>query len=151
MAEGLGAKNAQWDKHDGLYVPRDCYNSYFFPVEDESFTILDKMYLHGREATQYLDGGSACHLNIAQLFSKDQALHMIELAGKLGVNYWTFNCLVTICDYCGYINVNTMNHCVKCGSTNIDYATRVIGYLKRISSYSAERMKEASKRFYNKY
>ena len=149
-AEGLGVKNAQWDKHDGLFVPRECYNSYFFPVEDDSLTILDKMFLHGRETTKYLDGGSACHLNIAQLFSKTQAYDLLCVAGKLGVNYWTYNCLVTICNDCGYINVNTEDHCTECGSRDVDYGTRVIGYLKRISSYSKERQLEASKRFYVK-
>ena len=149
-AEGLGVKNAQWDKHDGLFVPRDCYNSYFFPVEDDSLTILDKMFLHGKETTKYLDGGSACHLNIAQLFSKTQAYNLLCVAGKLGVNYWTYNCLVTICNDCGYINVNTEDHCTECGSCDVDYGTRVIGYLKRISSYSKERQQEAAKRFYVK-
>lgn len=149
-AEGLGVKNAQWDKHDGLFVPRDCYNSYFFPVEDDSLTILDKLFLHGKETTKYLDGGSACHLNIAQLFSKTQAYDLLCVAGKLGVNYWTYNCLVTICNDCGYINVNTEDHCTECGSCDVDYGTRVIGYLKRISSYSKERQLEAAKRFYVK-
>lgn len=149
-AEGLGVKNAQWDKHDGLFVPRDCYNSYFFPVEDDSLTILDKMFLHGWETTKYLDGGSACHLNISQLFSKTQAYDLLCVAGKLGVNYWTYNCLVTICNDCGYINVNTEDHCTECGSRDVDYGTRVIGYLKRISSYSKERQMEAARRFYVK-
>jgi ribonucleoside-triphosphate reductase len=149
-AEGLGVKNAQWDKHDGLSVPRDCYNSYFFPVENDSLTILDKLFLHGKETTKYLDGGSACHLNIAQLFSKNQAYDLICVAGRLGVNYWTYNCLVTICNDCGYINVNTEDHCTECGSHDVDYGTRVIGYLKRISSYSKERQSEAARRFYVK-
>lgn len=149
-AENLGVKNAKWDKEDGLKVPRDCYNSYFFPVEDDSYNILDKLRLHGKENTQWLDGGSACHLNLEQLMSKEQAYDLICMAGKLGVNYWTFNVLMTLCNDCGFINVNTENHCTKCGSKDIDYATRVIGYLKRISSFSTERQKEAGLRIYNK-
>ena len=149
-AENLGVKNAKWDKEDGLAVPRGCYNSYFFPVEDDSYNIIDKLRLHGRENTQWLDGGSACHLNMEQLMSKEQAYALICMAGKLGVNYWTFNVLMTICNDCGFINVNTENHCTKCGSKDIDYATRVIGYLKRISSFSSERQKEAGLRIYNK-
>mgnify|MGYP002040243511 FL=1 len=35
-AENLGIKNAKWDKEDGYFVPRDCYNSYFYVVEDLS-------------------------------------------------------------------------------------------------------------------
>ena len=149
-AENLGVKNAKWDKEDGLKVPRACYNSYFFPVEDDSYNIIDKLRLHGKENTQWLDGGSACHLNMEQLMSKEQAYDLICIAGKLGVNYWTFNVLMTLCNDCGFINVNTENHCTKCGSKDIDYATRVIGYLKRISSFSTERQKEAGLRIYNK-
>lgn len=149
-AENLGVKNAKWDKDAGLQVPRGCYNSYFFPVEDDSYNIIDKLRLHGKENTQWLDGGSACHLNLEQLMSKEQAYDLICMAGKLGVNYWTFNVLMTLCNDCGFINVNTENHCIKCGSKDIDYATRVIGYLKRISSFSTERQKEAGLRIYNK-
>lgn len=149
-AENLGVKNAKWDKEAGLKVPRACYNSYFFPVEDDSYNIIDKLRLHGKENTQWLDGGSACHLNMEQLMSKEQAYELICIAGKLGVNYWTFNVLMTVCNDCGFINVNTENHCTKCGSKDIDYATRVIGYLKRISSFSTERQKEAGLRIYNK-
>jgi ribonucleoside-triphosphate reductase len=149
-AENLGVKNAKWDKEDGLQVPRGCYNSYFFPVEDDSYNIIDKLRLHGKENTQWLDGGSACHLNLEQLMSKEQAYELICMAGKLGVNYWTFNVLMTLCNDCGFINVNTENHCTKCGSKDIDYATRVIGYLKRISSFSEARQKEAGLRIYNK-
>lgn len=149
-AENLGVKNAKWDKEAGLQVPRGCYNSYFFPVEDDSYNIIDKLRLHGKENTQWLDGGSACHLNMEQLMSKEQAYGLICIAGKLGVNYWTFNVLMTLCNDCGFINVNTENHCTKCGSKDIDYATRVIGYLKRISSFSTERQKEAGLRIYNK-
>jgi ribonucleoside-triphosphate reductase len=149
-AENLGVKNAKWDKEDGLKVPRACYNSYFFPVEDDSYNIIDKLRLHGKESTKWLDGGSACHLNMEQLMSKEQAYDLICIAGKLGVNYWTFNVLMTLCNDCGFINVNTENHCTKCGSKDIDYATRVIGYLKRISSFSTERQKEAGLRIYNK-
>ena len=133
-----------------MKVPRACYNSYFFPVEDDSYNIIDKLRLHGKENTQWLDGGSACHLNMEQLMSKEQAYALICIAGKLGVNYWTFNVLMTVCNDCGFINVNTENHCTKCGSKDIDYATRVIGYLKRISSFSTERQKEAGLRIYNK-
>lgn len=149
-AENLGVKNAKWDKEAGLQVPRGCYNSYFFPVEDDSYNIIDKLRLHGKENTQWLDGGSACHLNLEQLMSKEQAYDLICMAGKLGVNYWTFNVLMTLCNDCGFINVNTEEHCTKCGSKDIDYATRVIGYLKRISSFSTERQKEAGLRIYNK-
>lgn len=150
-AENLGVKNYKWGKELGYEARRECFNSYFFPVEDESYTISDRLRLHGREMVKYLDGGSACHLNLAQLLTEKQAYKLICEAGRIGCNYWTYNCLVTICDTCGYINVHTKDYCTKCGETeNIDYATRVIGYLRRISSYSEGRRKEHGFRHYMK-
>lgn len=148
-AENLGVKNAKWDKEAGLYVPRDCYNSYFYPVEDTKVNVLDKLKLYSKDIVQYLDGGSALHLNLEQMLSAEQFVHLYKLCSKYGVQYWTTNVLCTICNECGYINTDTENHCVKCGSTDVDYGTRVIGYLKRISNFSEARQKEAGKRFYH--
>lgn len=150
-AENLGVKNAKWDKEAGLYVPRDCYNSYFYPVEDTKVNVLDKLKLYSHDIVQYLDGGSALHLNLEQMLSQEQFLHLYHLCSKYGVQYWTTNVLCTICNDCGYINTDTENHCVMCGSTDVDYGTRVIGYLKRISNFSEARQKEAGKRFYHHY
>ena len=55
-AENLGVKHAMWDRKAGYFVPRDCYNSYFYAVEDTSLTILDKFKLHGKDYIKYLDG-----------------------------------------------------------------------------------------------
>ena len=148
-AENLGVKNAKWDKEAGLYVPRDCYNSYFYPVEDTKVNVLDKLKLYSKDIVQYLDGGSALHLNLEQMLSAEQFVHLYKLCSKYGVQYWTTNVLCTICNDCGYINTDTENHCVKCGSKDVDYGTRVIGYLKRISNFSEARQKEAGKRFYH--
>ena len=147
-AENLGVKNAKWDKREGLKVNRECYNSYFYKVEDENSSILDKFILHGSAITDYLDGGSALHANIEHLLSKEQAKKLFNIAMKQGVPYWTFNCKMTCCNDCGYIDVETKKKCSKCGSENIDYATRVIGYLKKISNFSAKRQEEAERRFY---
>lgn len=149
-AENLGVKNANWDKKDGILAARDCYNSYLFPVEDDSYNVIDKMRLHGEQSTKYLDGGSACHLNLEQLLTADQFYNLILVAGKLGTNYWTFNVLMTCCNECGHIDVNTLPKCPKCGSEDVNYATRVIGYLKRITNFSLARQKEAGLRYYNK-
>ena len=46
-AENVGVKHAKWDREDGYFVPRDCYNSYFYAVEDDSLTVIDKFKLHG--------------------------------------------------------------------------------------------------------
>ena len=147
-AENLGVKNAKWDKRDGYFVPRDCYNSYFYLVEDESTSLVDKFILHGNQLTKYLDGGSALHGNLNEHLSKEQYLTLLRDAIKTGCSYFTFNIPNTICNDCGHISKHRLTKCEKCGSTNLDYATRIIGYLKRVSSFSEARQKEEKKRYY---
>ena len=104
------------------------------------------MYAH--DVTDSLDGGSALHLNLEQLPSYEQAKTLFKLCSKNGVPYWTTNVLCTICNDCGTIDPVTRKVCKKCGSDNVDYGTRVIGYLKRITNFSDARQKEAAKRYY---
>ena len=148
-AENLGVKNAEWDRKAGYYVPRDCYNSYFFKVEDQELSVLDKMILHGQQVVQYLDGGSACHLNLEEHLDKTQYRALLDIAAKIGCSYLTFNIPNTICNECGHISKHKEVKCEKCGSTDLDYITRVIGYAKRVSRYSEARQKEARRRVYN--
>lgn len=148
-AENLGVKNAAWDTRDGYEVNRECYNSYFFPLEGDCISIVDKFTLHGKELTQYLDGGSALHLNLGEHLSKEQYLKLFNLASRLGCNFWTTNILTTICNSCGNIDKRTLKICPKCKGSDLDYATRIIGYIRRLSNFSSSRQREASKRHYH--
>lgn len=150
-AENLGVKNAKWDKEDGYFVPRDCYNSYFYKVEDETCNPIDKFILHGKELTQYLDGGSALHMNLQEHLTKEQYKYLQKVAIKTGCSYYTYNIPNTICNDCGFISKHRLCKCEKCGSDNLDYITRIIGYLTRVSSFSEARMKEESRRYYGKF
>ena len=41
-----------------------------------------------------------------------------------------------------------MHECPHCHSKNVDYLTRIIGYMKRVSNFSVPRQEEAHRRFY---
>jgi len=131
-AENLGVKNAKWDKEDGLFVPRDCYNSYFYEVEDANTNTLDKIILHGNEIIKYLDGGSALHLNLEEAPNKEGFVKLIHATAAAGCNYFCFNIRITICNNCNHIDKKTIFSCSQCGTIDVDHATRVIGYLKRV-------------------
>jgi len=148
-AENLGIKNAKWDREAGYEVKRDCYNSYFYPVENDNVNSLDKFVLHGREINQYLDGGSALHLNLEEKLTRENFLNLFKISAKTGCNYFCTNVKVTICNSCGFIDKETLRACSKCGSKNVDYGTRVIGYLKRVSSFSQGRQNEHNERYYH--
>ena len=147
-AENVGVKHAKWDREDGYFVPRDCYNSYFYVVEDDSLTILDKFKLHGAPYIEHLTGGSALHMNLEEHLSKAQYRQLLRVAAQEGCNYFTFNIPNTVCNDCGHIDKRYLHECPVCHSKNIDYLTRVIGYLKRVSNFSMARQEEAHRRYY---
>ncbi|MDR1601799.1 MAG: anaerobic ribonucleoside-triphosphate reductase [Tannerella sp.] len=147
-AENVGVKHARWDKRDGYRVNRDCYNSYFYIVEDESLNIVDKFRLHGRKYIEHLTGGSALHLNLEEHLSKEQYRQLLRVATQEGCNYFTFNIPNTICNACGHIDKRKLETCPVCQSRNLDYLTRIIGYMKRITNFSQPRQEEAARRHY---
>ena len=149
-AENLGVKNARWDRADGYKVSRDCYNSYFYVVEDEEINALDKFLLHGRELVDWLDGGSALHLNLDEALPESGYRSLLDIAARTGCNYFCINVRITICNECGHIDKRTLHACSHCGSDDIDYGTRVIGYLKRVSAFSSGRRREHALRHYHR-
>ena len=148
--ENVAVVFAKKDKADGYKVTRDCYSSYIYAPEDENISILDKFEMMGGKSTEYLDGGSAYHCNLDDYPSKEQFIKLLEISSKTKCKYFCFNIKITICNECGNIDKHTLTSCPKCGSKNIDYGTRIIGYLKRISNFSTPRQKEHALRYYSK-
>lgn len=147
-AENVGVKHAKWDLEDGYFVPRSCYNSYFYVVEDDSLNIIDKFRLHGAPYIEHLTGGSALHMNLEEHLSQAQYRKLLKVAAEEGCNYFTFNIPNTICNECGHIDKRYLRECPHCHSRNVDYMTRIIGYLKRVSNFSEARQHEAAQRHY---
>lgn len=149
-AENLGPKNSKWDKIDGYEVSRDCYNSYFYIVEDEATNHMDKFLMHGKEYIQYLDGGSALHLNLDEYMTQEGFKKLLNVAARTGCAYFCTNVKITICNDCGHINKRPTIRCTECDSSDIDHATRIIGYLKKVNAFSTERQKEHDLRHYHR-
>lgn len=150
-AESLAIKNYNWDKEDGYWVPEDTnlYASYIYkPNENDS--VLDRLYMMGKEfATDQLDGGAAAHINLDEHLTKEQYMKLLEYAAKVGCSYWTVNIPNSKCQ-CGYITKHPITECPKCGSHNIEYYDRVIGYLTKINNWAEGRRIEQKTRVYTK-
>lgn len=148
--ENLAIKFYDNDKKDGYTVPKDqnLYNNYFYsPWGTES--VLDKLRLHGKSICQYLSGGQAAHIGLDAHLSKEQYLKIIDFCIKEGVNYFTFNIPISECKDCGHVVNAPIKECPKCHSKKIDWWTRVVGFLRPISTFSKGRQIEASKRIYS--
>lgn len=126
--EGLGVKLYNWDKKDGYAVPenQNLYNCYFYNPWDET-SILDKFKLHGRGVAQYCDGGQALHANLDAHLSKQQYLHLLDVAKDEGTSYFTFNIPMSQCRECGHVVNAPIDECPICHCRHIKYYTRIIG------------------------
>ena len=131
----------------GLRIGEKLFS--FYLPEDESCLLMDKFKLHGKEVLQYLDGGSASHINLEDFPTKDGYKDLLKYAAKCGCSYWCTNIPSTCCNDCGFINKYNTKTCPKCGSKDVDHAVRIIGYLKRIKDFSEDRQIEARKRVYH--
>ena len=149
--ENMAVKFYKWDKSDGYYVPEDqnLYNSYFYNPWTEENPLI-KLQLHGGDISKASDGGQGCHINLDTHLSKEQYKGLMKAAREYGCNYFTFNVPMTKCLDCNHVVNGPVGKCPKCGSTNIDYYTRVIGFLTPISNWSPERKQEFFERLYGK-
>ena len=152
--ESASIKLYNRDKKDGYWVPSDTnlYASYIFKPNDISISVLDKIYLHGRDfCGDNLDGGSAAHINLDSHLSEQQYEKLLTYAAEVGCKYLTFNVPNSECQDCGFITKTPISECPHCGSKNIDYYDRVIGYLTKIKNWSSGRQIEQKTRVYSNY
>ena len=151
-AESLAIKNYNWDRDDGYEVPQDrnLYASYIFIPSDKSISVLQKMIMHGKDFIgEYLDGGSACHIGLQEHLSVEQYRKLLQYAGEVGCQYFTFNVPNCECDECGFIAKQPFSKCPHCGSTKISLYDRIIGYLTKIKNWSTGRQIEQKTRVYS--
>lgn len=150
-AEELGIKNYNWDKADKYKVreDRNLYNSYIYDAHDPNTSILDRFVLQGGEIAKAVSGGQSVHCNLDAHLSKEQYLKLMNFAVQQGTNYFTFNIPNTSCDKCHKIYKQPLTVCPNCGSDHMTQWTRVIGYLRPLTAFSAGRYIEAQKRVYS--
>lgn len=148
--ENLAVKLYNWDKEDNYYVPEDqnLYNCYFFNPWKTGVSVIDKLKLHGKEVCKSLGGGQAAHINLDSHLSKTQYLLLMEVARKVGCNYFTFNVPMSECKECGHVVNGPIKECPICHSKQIKYWTRIIGFLTSVDNWSPERQKEFLKRVF---
>lgn len=128
--ESASIKLYNQDKKDGYWVPSDTnlYASYIYKPNDATISILDKIYLHGRNFVgDNLDGGSSAHLNLDNHLSVEQYRKLLKYAAEVGCKYFTFNVVNTECDDCHFITKVPIKKCPKCGNAHLTYYDRVIG------------------------
>ncbi len=91
-----------------------------------------------------VDGGNILHIWIGEGAPNPKGLK--ELAMNIALNtqvgYFSFTRDLTICKDEGYVSSGIKKECPKCGSHNVDYLSRITGYLQSVSGWNAGKKQE---------
>ena len=121
----------------------NLYSNQFVPLWMETDLITKaKVEAH---ALRNLTGGGICHLNMERELTPEQQLAFIKFVAKIGLEHYAFNPFLTYCEN-GHAVLGREKRCKVCGSTNVSYMTRIVGYFTNVSSWVKERRNEFWKR-----
>lgn len=132
---------------DNKLFPND--NDYFIYANQwipltEQCTLDEKIRL-GSVLDKKCGGGQILHVNVDGQLQKEQAWKLLNYIASKGVIYFAFNNKISTCmNKHGYYG----DICPHCNEPTVDTYQRIVGYLVPSSSYSRERKKEFSQRYW---
>lgn len=156
-AENVAVKLAKKDRLLGYNDRYDIYSNQYVPLKDNDCDMFTRIRLVAK-LDKYMSGGSILHININEDAVDTKTL--VDLAKsmyKMGVVYFAFNKILAECCDCGKVfttNKETFDKnevtCPKCNSLNTECALRIVGFIRKFSSWSSERQAEGKQRkFYS--
>lgn len=158
-AENVAVKLAKKDRLLGYNDRYDIYSNQYIPLKDNECDMFTRIKLVAK-LDKYMSGGSILHININEETVDTKTL--VDLAKsmyKMGVVYFAFNKLLACCNEEGCGKVFTTNKetfdkgeviCPACGSSKTECALRIVGFIRKFSSWSSERQAEGKQRkFYS--
>ena len=156
-AENVSVKLATKDRILGYNNKYEIYSNQFIPLTytGEGSDVLTKIRIQGA-LDKKLSGGSILHININENnVSNETFLELIKATFRTGTIYFAFNKLLCVCADCGKIFTsnkvdmdNIIEKCPVCGSNQLEHAIRIVGFIRKFSSFSEERRKEVKERVF---
>lgn len=113
-------------------VEQKLYANQFVPLWEDA-SIWERMETDGKY-NQLLTGGGICHLQITDDVTPTQAKNLISKSIECGCEHFALNKIYSICSN-GHVTHQKITVCDQCGSTDIDYITRVVGFFTPVSSW----------------
>lgn len=156
-AENVAVKLAKKDRLLGYNDSYDIYSNQYVPLKDNDCDMFTRIRLVAH-LDKYMSGGSILHININEGDVPTETLvEMAKTMYKQGVVYFAFNKILAECSDCGHVfttdketfDANEVT-CPKCASKNTECALRIVGFIRKFSSWSSERQAEGKQRkFYS--
>ena len=156
-AENVAVKLAKKDRLLGYNDRFDIYSNQYVPLKDNDCDMFTRIRLVAN-LDKYMSGGSILHININEGdVPTDTLVEMAKTMYKQGVVYFAFNKILAECCDCSHVFTTDKETfdahevtCPICGSKNTECALRIVGFIRKFSSWSSERQAEGKQRkFYS--
>lgn len=117
---------------NGTHVPvsADCSLIDRLRIEEDFFDILDGGNVHHIFLTEY-------HSDYKGL--KEFAMNIIK---NTKIGYFDFTKILTVCNECYHVETGERDSCLNCNSKNIDYISRITGYMSNLKSWNEAKKQE---------
>lgn len=152
-AENVAVKLAKKDRMLGFNDRYDIYSNQYLPLKDQEADMFARIRLVA-ELDKYMSGGSILHININEDVADTQTfVDLAKAMYKQGVVYFAFNKLLAECCDCGKTFTTDKEkfddgnvECPECKSHNTECALRIVGFIRKFSSWTSERQTEGKQR-----
>jgi ribonucleoside-triphosphate reductase len=91
-----------------------------------------------------VDGGNIMHIFLGEGYPDPHGIKSLALkiAKKTQTGYYAFTKDMTVCMDCSHVTMGLIEECEKCGSKNLDYISRITGYLQAVSGWNEGKKQE---------
>lgn len=152
--ESLAYRLAAVDKIFSKNEEYEFYSNQYFPLTINSIKISDRFKVQGKFDSK-TSGGAILHINIdeSEKISPIQMKILFDYAIKTKCVYWAINYIYISCSNGhNFIGNNKTEKCPICESSDLNYYTRVVGFITNTKHWVAVRREYdfPNRKFYNK-
>ncbi|MHC1635546.1 MAG: anaerobic ribonucleoside-triphosphate reductase, partial [Candidatus Methanospirareceae archaeon] len=91
-----------------------------------------------------VDGGNILHIFMGESYPDPKGIKSLamKIATKTQTGYFAFTKDMTVCLDCSHVTMGLKEECEKCHSKNVDYISRITGYLQAVSGWNEGKKQE---------
>ena len=96
-----------------------------------------------------LNGGNMFHVWLGDASPDPEALYKLtkRITTKSNIGYYAYTKDLTVCSNCGKVTSPIFEQCPHCGSTNVEWWSRVTGYYQAVSGWNKGKKQELMDRY----
>jgi len=95
-----------------------------------------------------VDGGNIMHIFLGEGYPDPRGVKSLamKIAETTQTGYYAFTKDMTVCKDCAHVTMGLIEACEKCNSDNLDYISRITGYLQAVSGWNEGKKQELKDR-----